>query len=197
MSPSEINHLDQTFIQEKYQTTSPHTYGSVFFTDMGKLIVDMITAVMGFNTSEYVDELTLISMYIFNPGQTPTIMYDYASFITNKIHDQFIRLENERVFKYTTFINHLMLSYRSDNFPFPIIKLNTKGNPRSVIFWTSVFHKCPSNCYSYNEFIDQFVHSATTLLTGFHLLESVVTLRRSFSSPNKTRWVTGIYTRTI
>jgi len=77
-----------------------------------------------------------------------------------------MRLENERVFKYTTFIYNLMLYYQSQNFPFPVMKLDTKGNPRSVIFWTSIFHESFDSLYSYNEFVDQFVHPATTLLTG-------------------------------
>jgi len=46
------------------------------------------------------------------------------------------------------------------------MKLDTKGNPRSVIFWSSVFHDSFETAYSYNEFIDQFVHPETTLLTG-------------------------------
>ena len=41
---------------------------SAFFTDISKIIVDMISKVMGFNTSEYVDELTLVMMSIFTPG---------------------------------------------------------------------------------------------------------------------------------
>lgn len=77
-----------------------------------------------------------------------------------------MRLKNERVFKYTTFIYHLMLYYQSDNFPFPVMKLDTKGNQRSVIFWTSIFHESLDSPYSYNGFIDQFFHLATTLLTG-------------------------------
>ena len=71
----------------------------------------MISLVMGFNTSEFVDELTLLLLSIFTPGQSPVIKYDYASYIADKIHDQFMRLENERFFKYTTFIYHLMLFY--------------------------------------------------------------------------------------
>lgn len=59
----------------------------VFFTDMGKIIVDMIYVVMGFNTSEYKDELTLVLLSIFTLGQPPTVKYDYASFIADKIHD--------------------------------------------------------------------------------------------------------------
>ena len=137
-----------------------------FFIDMGRLIVDMISLVMGFNTSEFFDELTLVLLSIFTLGQPASVKYDDASFIADKIHDQFIRLENERVFKYTTFIYHLMLYYQSEHFPFPIMKLDTKGNPRSIIFWTSIFHKSFDSPYSYNEFIDQSVHPATTLLIG-------------------------------
>jgi len=133
---------------------------------MGQLIIDMISSIMGFNTSEFVDELTLVLLSIFTPGQPPTIKYDFASYIVDKIHDQFMRLENERVFKYSTFIYHLMFFYQSDNFPFPVLKLDTRGNPRSVIFWSAVFHSSFETPYSYNEFIDLFIHPATTLLTG-------------------------------
>ena len=76
-----------------------------------------------------------------------------------------MRLENEKVFKYSTFIYHLILYYQSDKFPFSVKKLDTKGNPRSVIFWTSIFHESFACPCSYNEFIDQFVHPVTTLLT--------------------------------
>lgn len=107
---------------------------------MGRLIVDMISLVMGFNTSEYVDEVTLVLLSIFTLGQPPIVKYDYASNISNKIHDQFLRLDDEGVFKYTTFIYHLILYYQSENFPFPIRKLDTKGNPRSIIFWNPIFH---------------------------------------------------------
>ena len=94
----------------------------------------MISSIMGFNTSEYVDQLTLVLLSIFTPGQPPTVKYDFASYIDDKIHDQFMRLENERVFKYSFVIYHLMLYYHSKSFPFQLKKLDAKGNPRSVIF---------------------------------------------------------------
>ena len=126
----------------------------------------MIASIMGFNSREYVDEITLVLLSIFTPGQAPTVKYDYASYIANKIHDQFLRLDNEEVFKYTTFIYHLLLYYHSHNFAFLVKKLDTRGNPRSVIFWSPIFHTSYESPYSYNEFIDQFVHLATTLLIG-------------------------------
>lgn len=121
---------------------------------MGILIVDMISLIMGFNTSEFVDEVTLVLLSIFTPGQPPDVKYKYASYIANKIHDQFLRLDNEGLFKYTTFIYHLMLYYQLEHFSFPVMKLDTKGNPRSVIFWSSIFHASLDSPYSYNEFID-------------------------------------------
>jgi len=73
-------------------------------------------------------------MSIFTPGQPPTVKYNYATFIAEKIHDQFMRLENEKVFKYSTVIYHLFLYYQSEKFSFSVNKLDTKGNPRSIIF---------------------------------------------------------------
>lgn len=131
---------------------------SSFFTDTSKIIVDMIAAVMGFNTSEYVDELVLVFLSIFTLGQPPAVRFNYASYIAEKIHDQFMRQKNEKVFKYSTVIYHLFLYYQSHKFPFSINKLDTKGNLKSIIFWTSIFHYSYTCPYSYNEFIDQYFH---------------------------------------
>ena len=124
----------------------------------------MISYVLGFKTSEYVDEtiLALISMFI--PGHPPAIKFDFATFIANKIHDQFMNLEREGVFKYTSYIYHLFLYYQTDSFQFPIIKLDSKGERRSVIFWTSVLHEVHNSPYTYCEFIDLFVHPISSLL---------------------------------
>jgi len=80
-----------------------------FFTEMGQYIVNMIVVVMGFNTREFVDELSLVFMSIFTLSQPLVVKYEYAAFIANKIHDQFMRLENERVFKYSVVLYHLFL----------------------------------------------------------------------------------------
>ena len=60
----------------------------------------------------------------------------------------------------------LCSNYQLENFPFPVMKLDTRGNPRFVIFWSAIFHSSFESPYSYNEFIDLFFHPATTLLTG-------------------------------
>lgn len=165
-SQSELTRIYQMFMEPKHQPKGPPPYLQAFFTDIGKIIVDRIALIMGFNSSEYVDDITLVLLSIFTPGQPPIVKYDYASYIANKIHDQFLRLDNEGVFRYTTFIYHLMLYYQLKNFPFPMRKLDNKGNLRSVTFWSPIFHASYESPYSYSEFIDQFFHPATTLLIG-------------------------------
>jgi len=164
---SEIRRIAQIFMLPKHQPKGPPPYLQTFFTDIGKLIVEMISLIMGFNSSEYVDDITLILLSIFTPKQTPAVKYDYVTFIANKIHDQFISLDREGVFKYTSFTYHLLLYHQPNSFSFPIRKLDSKRNRRSVIFWSSIFHNTSESPYTYNEFIDLFVHPETTLLIGF------------------------------
>jgi len=42
--------------------------------------------------------------------------------------------------------------------------LDLKGERRSIIFWTSVFHEINNSPYTYCEFIDLFIYPATSLL---------------------------------
>ena len=51
LSQEELNRLYQTFMLLEHQPKGPHPYGYTFFTDMGRLILNMISSVMGFNTS--------------------------------------------------------------------------------------------------------------------------------------------------
>ena len=125
----------------------------------------MISSILGCTTSEFVDEIIISIMSIYSLGQPPAIIFDYAKFIADRMHDQFMRLENERVFKYSSVLYHLFLYYQADRFPTALQKLDTKGNPRSVIFWTYLIHQFNSP-YSCTNFIDLFVYPVTTMLLG-------------------------------
>jgi len=72
--------------------------------------------------------------WVLTPGKPPSVQYDYATFIANKIHEQFMNLERERVFKYTSYIYHLLVFNQPDSFPFTLKKLDAQGNRRSVVF---------------------------------------------------------------
>jgi len=54
--------------------------------------------------------------------------------------------------------------YQSESFQCPIKKLDSKGERRSVVLWSSVFHQVQHSPYSYCEFIDQFVYPVSCLL---------------------------------
>jgi len=166
LSPETLKLICETFMLPEHQPDGPPPYGHAYFTELGKLILNMISFIMGFNTSEYVDELTLVLLSNFIPGEQPVIKYDFASYIADKIHNQFLRLENEKVFKYSSFIYHLLIYSQCESFPIDKQKLSVQGDPRSVIFWSAITHCSSASTYSYKDFIDLFVHPATTLLTG-------------------------------
>ena len=90
---------------------------STIFSDLGRDIIEMISSVLGQTTSEFVDENTLSFMSIYSPGQPPAIMFDFSKFIADKMHDQFMRMDNERVFKYSLVLYHIFLYYQADKFP--------------------------------------------------------------------------------
>jgi len=87
----------------------PPPYMSAFFSDIGKDITTMLSHILGSSTNEYVDETIFAGMSIFIPGQPPIVKFDYVKFIADKMHDQFMRLENERVFNYSSVMYHLFL----------------------------------------------------------------------------------------
>ena len=129
------------------------------------MLIDMISYILGFKTSEIVDETVFALMSMFTPRQPPAVKYDYATFIANKIHEQLLNLERERVFKYTSYIYHLLLYYQYESFPVVLKKLDATGERRSVIFWSLVFHHVSYSPYTYCEFIDLFVYPANCLLS--------------------------------
>lgn len=160
----EITRLGQLFMLPQCQPNHPPPYHQVSFNEARKLLIDIISYILGCKTSEFVDETVFVLMSIFTPGQPPAVKYDYAIFIANKIHEQFMILQRERVFKYTSYIYHLLLNYHPDSFQVPLKKIDSKGERRSVIFWTSVFHEVHLSTYTYCEFIDMFIYPATSLL---------------------------------
>jgi len=76
LSQSELTRICQMFMDPKHQPKGPPPYLQAFFTDTGKLIVDMIASIMGFNSGEYVDDVTLALLSIFTLGQPPAVKYD-------------------------------------------------------------------------------------------------------------------------
>ena len=128
--------------------------------------MDLISYVLGYRGVEDVDDTIMAMLYIFSPGKPPVVHYDYATYIADRIHEQLMNLKRERLFRYTSYIYHLFLFYLPDSFLIPLKQFNAQVNPRSVVFWTSVFHCTSVSPYTYCEFIDLFIHPAMTLLYG-------------------------------
>lgn len=125
----------QIFIrEEKHIPKDAPPYVATIFSSWGTNIVDMISSILGYTISEYINEIILAFMSIYTPGHPLSIIYDYSQFIAERMHEQFLRMSNERVFKNSSVLYHLFLYYQSHKFPLTLQKLDTKGQPRLVIF---------------------------------------------------------------
>lgn len=114
-----IERISKTFMKADCQPKEPPPILYVHFNEVCKLLVDMISYVLGFKTSEHVDETVLVLLSSFSQGQPPSLKYNYAKFIANKIHDQLIKLEREGVFKYSSYIYHCsyIISLKASSVP--------------------------------------------------------------------------------
>lgn len=164
LSSAQIIKINQLFIQSGSQTMRSPPISHVYLNELGRILVDMISYILGYKSTEYVDETILVMMSVFSPRKPPSVHYDYATFIANKIYEQLMNLERERVFRYTSYIYHLFLFNQPDSFPVTLKKFDAQGNQRSVVFWSSIFHNTSFSPYSYYEFIDLFIHPAMSLL---------------------------------
>jgi len=154
----------KTFMRADCQPKEPPPLPYDHFNEVGKLLIDMISYVLGITTGDHVDETVLVVLSSFSQGQPPALKYDYASFIANKIHDQLLNLDRQGVFRYSLYTYHLLMYYQSKVFQCPIKKLDSKGERRSIVFWSAVFHQVQYSPYSYCEFIDQSVYPVSCLL---------------------------------
>ena len=84
---AEIDRIAKFFMPPECYSRFTILYLHVAFTEEGKMIIDMISYILGFRTSEIVDEIVFAFMSMFTPGQPPAVKYDYATFIANKIHE--------------------------------------------------------------------------------------------------------------
>jgi len=107
-----LGKLFQTFSrEEKHIPKDPPPYVATIFSKWGLYILTMMSRALGCSTSEYIDEIILVFMSIYTPGQPPATTYDFANFIADRMHEQFTRMGNERVFKYSSILYHIFLYY--------------------------------------------------------------------------------------
>ena len=67
LSSSEIARIAQAFMRADHQPIGPPPFLYVCFNEVGKLLVDMISYVLGFKTSEHIDHTILVLLSAFTP----------------------------------------------------------------------------------------------------------------------------------
>ena len=68
LSSSEIARIAKTFVRADRQPKEPPPFLYVNFNEVGKLLVDMISYILGFKTSEHIDETVLVLLSAYSPG---------------------------------------------------------------------------------------------------------------------------------
>ena len=111
MTSEEIQNVTRTFMKPECQPARPPPYMDVSFTETGRLLLDMISYVLGYRTSEHVEGKMLVLLSVYSPGQPPARKFNFAKFIANKIHDQLSKVDRQGVFKYSSYIYHLFMYY--------------------------------------------------------------------------------------
>jgi len=160
LTEAEILRFNQLFISKSDKILHPPIFDG-YLNQLGLDLAHMVSAVLGYKSTEFIEETVLVMMLRFVPGRAP-ICYNYATYISDKIHEQFLHLPRERMFRYSSYIFHLILYHQYDKFSFEMKRTDAAGNPRSVVYWSSIFHI--SSPYTYCEFIDSFIHPAMSLL---------------------------------
>jgi len=84
--------FEKFLIEDCHIPTNTPPYATTFFSETVKHIITMLSCILGYTTNEHVDEFILAFLSIFTPSKTPVIMFDHAMLISDRMHEQFIRL---------------------------------------------------------------------------------------------------------
>ena len=138
-------------------------YDTFDFPEGSRQVISMLSFFLGYVNDEFTDASIFGFLSTLSPGQQPELVFDFAKFIADNIHYQLIKLPDEGVFRYTSYLLHLFLFSQAYNFPIAVQKMDMEGQPHSVIFWTSLLRKNSSE-YSYSDFNDLFIKPDMSLL---------------------------------
>ena len=140
-------------------------YSSAKFYERTRHIISMLSFILGYFTDEHADVAVLGFLSTFTPGQPPATIFYFSQYLADNIHEQLVKMPSEGVFKYSSFLFHMFLYFRSKKFAINLQKLDVEGNPQSVIFWTFLIRKA-SNEFTYTDFTDSFIHPMVNFLNN-------------------------------
>ena len=58
--------------------------GYHYLNELGRMLVDLISYVLGYKGIEDVDETIMAMLSMFSPGKPPAVHYDYATYIAER-----------------------------------------------------------------------------------------------------------------
>ena len=87
LSNDQIIKINQLFVQPGSEAIRTPPIGYHYLNELGRMLVDLISYVLGFIGMEEVDEIMMAMLSIFSPGKPPAVHYDYATYIADRIHD--------------------------------------------------------------------------------------------------------------
>lgn len=80
LSNAQITKINQLFIESGSQTVRTPPISHVYLNELGRVLMDMISYILGYRSTEYIDEIILVLMSVFSLGKPPSVRYDYVTF---------------------------------------------------------------------------------------------------------------------
>ena len=92
-------------------------------------------------------------------------MYNYRQYLVDNIHELFLYLTTNGVFRYSSVIIHFILFQLGDSLHIQPNRQDEQGVNQSVIHWTKLVEAASSR-FTFSQFIDSFVHPVLQLLNN-------------------------------
>lgn len=127
----ELQELTKIFLAEKYQgmyddlktiflsqhatkgsqlPTGPPHYPVTFLASSSKIAVSMMSQVLGKKAYALLDEVLLgFLASIYPPVEGPFLKFNYAQFLFDSMHQQFVDFSSLRTFRYQSYLVHLII----------------------------------------------------------------------------------------
>ena len=84
---------------------------------------------LGYHSNHWVDEPILGFLSIFSTEEKPSMIFNFSQFLVDNIHEQFLKLQTEGMFKYASILVYMFLFYQAYNLPFAVQNMNEQGKP--------------------------------------------------------------------
>jgi hypothetical protein len=99
------------------------------FSTRGNQIISSLCALLGYYSDQWVDERILGFLSIFSNDEQPTTQFNYSTFLSNNIHEQFVNFATKGMFRYSSILAYMFVYFQADMFNFSMQKMDADGKP--------------------------------------------------------------------